>query len=90
MRSPSVGMLRPLYAGTVYRTTGPALSAMSGDKNQVVATPVGNLALDFTDGNHASFHYTLTLGTPPRTVDQTKQVTREVFRRPGTECAPTP
>ena len=76
------------YAGTVYRTTGPAFSAVPWDKTLVTVTAVGNLALDFTDGNHASFHYLLTLGTPPQTVDQTKKMTRQVSRSPGTVCTP--
>jgi hypothetical protein len=52
----------------------------------VTVAQVGDLTITFASGNAASFHYTLALGTPPVTVDQTKQVTRQVFRTPGTVC----
>ena len=75
-----------VYTGTLYRTTGPAFSAMPWDKTALKLTQVGDLTLTFVNGNSASFHYTLSLGTPPVSVDQVKQVTRQVFRAPGTAC----
>jgi len=52
----------------------------------VALTPVGTATLNFANGNSASFAYTVTLGTPPVTVNQTKQITRQIFRTPGTVC----
>jgi hypothetical protein len=75
-----------VYTGDLYRTTGPAFDAQPFSPASVVATPVGTATLAFADGNHASFAYSVTLGTPPTTVRQTKQVTRQVFRAPGTVC----
>ena len=75
-----------VYTGDLYRTTGPAFDAQPFKPGNVVATPVGTATLTFADGNRASFAYSVTLGTPPTTVTQTKQVTRQVFRPPGTTC----
>jgi hypothetical protein len=75
-----------VYTGAVFRTTGPAFSAMPWDKSMVTVTQVGDLTITFANGNSASFHYTLTLGTPPVVIDQTKQIVRQVFRTPGTVC----
>jgi hypothetical protein len=74
------------YAGLVYRTTGPAFSAVPWDRTHVTVTSVGSLALDFADGNHATFHYVLTVAPASPSVDQTKAVTRQVFKVPGTVC----
>jgi hypothetical protein len=49
-------------------------------------TEVGTLTIAFTNGNAASYDYTVTLGVPPTTVRQVKQITRQVFRTPGTIC----
>jgi len=76
------------YAGLVYRTTGPAFSAVPWDRTRVTVTSVGSLVLDFADGNHATFHYTLALSPSLPSVDQAKSVTRQVFKSPGTVCTP--
>jgi hypothetical protein len=68
------------YAGTLYRTTGPAFNAMPFNPASVVATSVGTATLTFADGNTASFSYTV------NGVSQTKPITREVFAPPGTVC----
>ncbi|MEO8305970.1 MAG: matrixin family metalloprotease [Betaproteobacteria bacterium] len=75
-----------IYEGTLIRTTGPAFSAVPFDPAKVVRTPVGTLTLTFGDGNHATFAYTVALGTPPVAVTQSKQITRLVYRAPGTVC----
>jgi serine protease len=75
-----------VYSGTLVRTTGPAYNAVLFDSRSVMRTPVGTLTLTFGDGDHATFAYSVTLGTPPETVTQTKQLTRLVFRAPGTVC----
>jgi hypothetical protein len=62
------------------RTSGPAFNAVPFNPNAVQVTPVGNFALTFSDGNTATFSYTVN-GT-----SQTKTITRRVFRDPGTMC----
>ncbi len=69
-----------VYAGTLYRTTGPPFNAMPFDPAKVVPTNVGTATFTFSDGNNASFAYTV------NGVSQTKAITREVFRVPGTVC----
>jgi len=46
----------------------------------VVRTDVGTATFTFTDGNHATFAYTV------GDVAQAKAITREVFVAPGTVC----
>ena len=75
-----------VYSGALFRTTGPAFGAVPFDPLKVVRTPVGTLTLTFDDGDNATFAYTVTLGNPPVSVTQTKQLTRLVFRAPGTLC----
>jgi hypothetical protein len=75
-----------VYSGTLFRTTGPAFSAVPFDPLNVVRTPVGTLTLTFRDGDNATFAYAMALGNPPVSVVQTKQVTRQVFQPPGTVC----
>ena len=75
-----------VYAGTLLRTTGPAFSAQPWDKANVGRTPVGTYTLSFANGNSGTFAYSITLGTPPQTVTQSKAITRQVFRAPGTTC----
>jgi hypothetical protein len=82
--APKVGV--GVYSGTLYRTTGPAFNAVPFDPLNVAYTPVGTLTLSFADGNSVTFAYTVTLGTPPVSATQTKQLTRLVFRAPGTVC----
>ncbi len=68
------------YAGTLYRSTGPAFNATPFDPARVALTAVGAVGLAFADGNHATFSYTVN-GTA-----QSKAITRQVFRPPGTVC----
>ncbi len=68
------------YAGTLYRTTGPSFDAVPFDPAGVVLTAVGTGALTFTSGNAASFAYTV------NGIAQEKNITRYVFRAPGTVC----
>jgi hypothetical protein len=69
-----------VYTGTLYRTTGPAFSASALNPNQVVATPVGTLTLTFAAGDRGTFAYVV------NGVSQSKAITRQVFRAPGTLC----
>ena len=68
------------YTGTLYRTTGPAFNAVPFNPAAVVGTSVGTATITFGDGNTASFAYTV------NGVSQTKAISREVFRPPGTVC----
>ena len=76
-----------VYTGAIRRNTGPAFSAMPWNPDAVTDTVVGDLTITFTRGNRASFHYKLSLGSPPVAIDQTKTIERFVFRAPGTVCA---
>jgi len=69
-----------VYSGTLYRTTGPAFNAVPFDPTKVVATSVGAATVTFSDGNNATFAYTV------NGASQSKAITREVFRMPGTVC----
>lgn len=68
------------WSGSLVRTTGPAFSAMPFDPKLIARTVVGDANFTFTDGNHATFAYTV------NGVTQAKPITREVFAAPGTVC----
>lgn len=68
------------YAGTLYRTTGPPFNAVPFDPSTVARTPVGTASFAFADGNSATFAYTVD------GIAQTKGITRQIFRTPGTVC----
>jgi len=69
-----------VYSGTLYRTIGPAFNAVPFNPTAVMGTAVGTATLSFSDGNNASFAYTV------NGISQTKAITREVFQNPGTVC----
>jgi serine protease len=69
-----------IYSGDLFRTTGPPFSAVPFNPMAVVGTKVGTASFTFSDGNNAAFAYTV------NGVSQTKPITREVFRAPGTVC----
>jgi hypothetical protein len=68
------------FMGTLYRTAGPAFNAVPFNPANVVLTAVGTASFTFSDGNNASFAYTV------NGISQTKAITREVFQAPGTVC----
>ncbi|HZP85814.1 MAG TPA: hypothetical protein VFB54_03275 [Burkholderiales bacterium] len=68
------------YSGALYRTTGPAFSAVPFDPARVIGTLVGTATFTFSDGNNAAFAYTV------NGVSQAKAITREIFVAPGTVC----
>lgn len=72
------------YSGTLYLTTGPPFSAVPFDPTKVESTPVGTATLTFTNGNAATFSFTVNRASGP--VVRTKQLTRQVFVSPGTTC----
>jgi hypothetical protein len=69
-----------VYAGKLFRTTGPPFNATPFNPANVVATEVGTATFTFSDGNHATFAYTV------NGVSQSKAITREIFAAPGTVC----
>jgi hypothetical protein len=69
------------YTGTLNRTSGPPFNAVPFNPSAVQVTTVGNVTLTFQDGNTATFAYTV------NGVSQTKTITRQVFRDPGTACS---
>jgi len=68
------------YSGTLNRTTGPSFNALPFNPVGVTVTPVGTATFSFANGNAAQFAYTV------NGVSQSKQITRQVFRTPGTVC----
>jgi hypothetical protein len=69
-----------VYTGPLVRTTGPAFNATPFDPTRIATTTVGTATLSFANGNLASFAYTVN-GT-----SQTKTITRQILRSPGTVC----
>ena len=69
-----------IYQGTLYRTTGPPFNAVPFLPANVGLNQVGTITLTFTNGNAATFAYTV------NGVTQSKSITRQVFRAPGTVC----
>ena len=68
------------YTGSLLRTTGPPFNAVPFTPAVVALTPVGTVTLTFSNGNNATFAYTV------NGVAQTKAITKQVFRAPGTVC----
>jgi hypothetical protein len=73
------------YTGTLLRTTGPPFNSRpfppTGTPGGATGTAVGTATFIFSDGNTATFGYTVD------GVTQTKNITREVFQPPaGTVC----
>jgi serine protease len=73
-----------VYSGTLIKTSGPPFSAVPWDKNAVTRTEAGTATISFANGNAATFAFTVNDGG--RTTTQTKSITRQVFRAPGTVC----
>ena len=69
-----------VFSGTLYRTTGPPFNAVPFNPASVTGTVVGTATFTFSDGNDASFAYTV------NGVSQVKAISREVFQNPGTVC----
>lgn len=65
------------YQGDVIRTQGPAFSASPFNPALVKRTVVGNATLSFSNGNAASFAYTV------YGVTRTKTLTRQLFVPPA-------
>jgi len=66
------------YSGALYRTTGPAFNAVPWTPANPVQ--VGSMSLVFTDGNTGTMTYTVD------GVQVVKQIQRQVFSTPKTQC----
>jgi len=73
-----------VYSGTLIRSSGPPFNAVPFNPDAVIRTPVGTATVTFANGNAATFSYQVNDGM--NTVAQTKAITRQVFRAPGTVC----
>jgi hypothetical protein len=73
-----------VYQGTLYLTQGPPFNAVPFNPASVTASVVGTATFRFASGNSATFTYTVNTNSGP--VTQTKSITREIFRAPGTVC----
>jgi alpha-tubulin suppressor-like RCC1 family protein len=70
------------FSGTLYRTVGPAFSAVPFNSISFPAnyTAVGTLSFSFTDANTGTMTYTV------NGVTQAKSITRFIFGASGTNC----
>ena len=68
------------FTGTLFRTSGPPFDSIPFSPGAVMVTPVGKVTLTFQSGNSGTFEYTL------NGITQSKSITREVLRAPGTVC----
>jgi hypothetical protein len=83
--SATAPMIAPgVFSGALNSTTGPPFSAVPFDPANVTNMPVGTATFAFSNGNAGSFSYTV--ATSGGNVTQTKAITRQVFRSPGTIC----
>jgi len=73
-----------IYSGTLLRTTGPAFNAVPFNPGVVGRTAVGAATFTFANGNAGTFAYQVNDGANIAT--QSKAITRQVFRTPGTVC----
>ena len=72
------------YSGALIKTSGPAFSATPFDGSTVQRTNVGSATFIFSDGNTGQFSYHV--NDPPNVGSDVKEITRQVFRSPGTVC----
>jgi hypothetical protein len=72
------------YGGDLYRTTGGRFDSFN--PTSVSATKVGTATFGFTDGNNATFTYSVQLAGMASPVTQSKSISRQVFTAPGTTC----
>jgi serine protease len=73
-----------VFSGTLYSTSGPPFNAVPFRPADVTASPVGTATIRFTDGDSGTLAYNLSLHGG--SIAQSKAITREVFRAPGTAC----
>jgi len=68
------------YAGSLYRTTGPAFSSTPFDSTRVAVTPVGSITLTFANASNGTFAYTV------NGVAQAKAIVRQVYDAAVATC----
>ncbi|MET0682681.1 MAG: hypothetical protein ABWZ29_04990, partial [Casimicrobiaceae bacterium] len=73
-----------VYSGSLIRTAGPPFNAVPFNPGAVTHSVVGMATVTFTNGNAATLSYQVNDGS--KSVTQTKSITRQVFRAPGTAC----
>lgn len=69
-----------VYTGSVYQTTGRRPEDVTDIPTRLTATNIGTMTLAFADGEHGTFTYNV-FGTAGA-----KQITRNVFSSPQTQC----
>lgn len=69
-----------VYSGSLYRTTGPAFSAIPFDPALVSRIPVGTATLTFSDASTGTFAYTVD------GISQAKPIIRLIYALPATVC----
>ena len=70
-----------MYQGTLFKAvSGPPFSAVPFDPADVVGAATGPVTLTFTDGNNATFAYSVDGSA------DSKPITRQVLAAPGTVC----
>ncbi len=74
------------YTGSLLLTGGQAFSAVPFDPTKITRTTVGTATFTFANGNAGTFSYNVDLGDGVYKATQTKSITRQVFRSPGTVC----
>jgi hypothetical protein len=74
------------FSGTLIRTVGPACCSPIYFPNSVTRLEAGSATFTFTDGNNGTFFYTVNVLGGGGLGIETKSITRQVFRPPGTVC----
>ena len=74
------------YQGTLYRTTGPNWGTLPFSPG-VSYVEAGAVSLTFQDGNNARFTFSVNVNGGAGQSVQVKEITRQVFRPPGTACS---
>jgi hypothetical protein len=74
------------YSGALVLTGGQAFNALPFDPTKITRKDAGTATFAFTDGNTGTFSYNVDLGDGVNRATQSKAITRQVFRAPGTVC----
>jgi pseudomonalisin len=69
-----------VYSGDLLRTTGPPFNSVPFNGANVAHTTVGSATFTFSNGNSATFSYTV------NGISQVKPITRQIFGSVGTVC----
>jgi hypothetical protein len=74
------------YEGILYRTSGPGWGTLPWPSDTVSYVIAGAAVFEFLDGNHAHFTQSVNFNGGGGMSIQVKDITRQVFRPPGTVC----